>query len=143
MVGVGGSVRALAKIDRRDRVLRSPCHVSHGHGYALSLDAVEAIWERVSRVGADSRRDIPGLAAHRVDTIAAGALFFFMLLRIGGFDQVRVSSCGGREGIALRWLAAQEGEEQSALVPDVRRGGLWSRFPPADAERCRAAVRRA
>ena len=81
LVGVGGSLRTLGKIDRRDRLLHAPSHVSHGHGYKLSLDSVETIWERVSRVTADTRRDIPGLAAHRVDTISAGALFFFLLMR--------------------------------------------------------------
>ena len=151
LVGVGGSVRSLGKVDRRDRVLnaagRVEAHVTHGHGYALTLDSIEAIWERVSRLSADARRDIPGLGAERVDTIAAGALFFFLLLRCGGFNEVRLSAFGVREGMAMRWLAAQRSpdatSDESALVPDVRRGGLWSRFPPRDPEACRAAVRRA
>jgi exopolyphosphatase/pppGpp-phosphohydrolase len=143
LVGVGGSLRTLGKIDRRDRLLHAPSHVSHGHGYKLSLDSVETIWERVSRVTADTRRDIPGLAAHRVDTISAGALFFFLLMRAGGFDQLRVSAFGIREGMALRWLAARAGDDSAALVPDVRKGGLWSRFPPQDPARCAAACRRA
>ncbi|MSP56904.1 MAG: hypothetical protein EXR69_15065 [Myxococcales bacterium] len=153
LVGVGGSVRALGKIDRRDRALRAgsrgESHVTHGHGYGLSLDGIEAIWERASRVNADTRRDIPGLGAERVDTIAAAALFFFLLLRYGGFGQARLSAFGVREGIAMRWLASQQGEDssltgvQDALVPDVRRGGLWTRFFPRDPERCRAAARRA
>lgn len=142
LVGVGGSARALGKIDRRDRGLHSPSPVSHGHGYLLTLDAIEAIWERVSRVNADARRDIPGLAAHRVDTIAAAALFYFLLLRVGGFDQLRVSAFGVREGMAMRWLASREGDDQSALVPDVRKAGVWSRFYPKDPEQCRAALRR-
>lgn len=143
LVGVGGSLRALGKIDRRDRVLHSPSPVSHGHGYKLTLDAIEAIWERVSRVPVDARRDIPGLAAHRVDTIGAGALFYFLLLRAGGFDELRISAFGIREGMAMRWLAAREGDDHSALVPDVRKAGLWSRFFPAEPDVCRAAVRRA
>lgn len=143
LVGVGGSLRALAKIDRRDRLLHTPSHVAHGHGDKLTLDAVETIWERVGRVNADARRDIPGLAAHRVDTIAAGALFYFLLMRAGHFDHLRVSAFGVREGMALRWLAAAAGNDGAALVPDVRKGGLWSRFPPADEARCAVACARA
>ncbi len=151
LVGVGGSVRTLGKVDRRDRALATnlrpgeggECHVTHGHGYGLSLDAIEAIWERVSRVNADARRDIPGLGAERVDTVSAAALFWFLLLRAGGFEQVRLSAYGVREGMAMRWLASQAGDDASSLVPDVRRAGLWSRFPPRYVELCRAAVARA
>lgn len=132
LVGVGGSIRALAKVDRRQRAWP----VSAGHGYVLSLDAVEAIWEMSSRVPASVRAGTPGLAGHRVETIAAAALSCFVLMRAGGFEALTVSSYGIREGVAFRRLF---GEETDGLVPDVRVAGLTSRFP---AGRLRPAARR-
>ncbi len=122
LVGVGGSLRALAKIDRRLRTWP----LSAGHGYVLTVDAIEAIWEQTSRAPAAVRAAIPGLASHRVETVAAAAMTFLTLMRAGGFDTLTVSSYGIREGVAFRRLF---GEEADGLVPDVRLAGLTSRFP--------------
>lgn len=108
LVGVGGSVRTLAKIDRRARSW--PGAAPGAHGYVLTLDAVEAIWERTSRTSAAERSEIPGLAAHRVETIAAAALTYRTLLLGGGFPSVTVSAHGIREGVAFRRLASEGGD---------------------------------
>jgi len=121
LVGVGGSLRCLAKMDRKAR----GWPVSSGHGYRLEIDAVEAAWEQTSRLDAAARARLPGLAAHRVETVAAAALVFFVLMRAGGFDELLVSSYGIREGVAFRRLLGEE----DPLVPDVRVAGLTGRFP--------------
>ncbi len=126
LVGVGGSLRALAKVDRRQRAWP----VASGHGYLLTIDAIEAIWEQTSRVPAAARAAIPGLAGHRVETVAAAAQTYLTLMRAGGFDRITVSSYGIREGVAFRRLF---GEETDGLVPDVRVAGLTSRFPKGSA----------
>jgi exopolyphosphatase/guanosine-5'-triphosphate,3'-diphosphate pyrophosphatase len=123
LVGIGGSVRALAKIDRR----RRGWPLRPGHGYRLDLDAVEETWEQTSRMPLESRRLLPGLADHRAETVVASALVWFLLLRRGGFDHVRVSTYGVREGVAWRMFF---GDEADTHVPDVRLAGLGVRFPP-------------
>lgn len=133
LVGVGGGLRVLAKIERRGR----GWPVDHGHGFRLSLDAVEAIWERVSRLPAAERAAIPGLSAHRVDTVCASAMVAFLLLRTGGFAELRMSTYGIREGVALRRL---HGDEGSHTVADVRLAGLTGRFPVADDAAARLAL---
>lgn len=122
LVAIGGSIRALAKLTRR--ALGWPLRA--GHGYRLSLDAVESAWEMLSRMTPEQRKAIPGLAAHRVDTAAASAFTWFLLMRAAGFDEVRVSSYGLREGVAIRRLLGSDGD---GLLPDVRLAGLSSRFP--------------
>lgn len=123
LVGVGGSVRALAKWDRR----RAGWPLRTGHGYRLGLGAVEECWERFSRMNGEARRLVPGLAEHRADTAPAAAFAWFQLLRLGGFDHARVSTYGVREGVAWRLLL---GEEADLRVADVRLAGLSVRFPP-------------
>lgn len=106
LVGVGGSLRAIAKIDRRMRGSAG----QGAHGYVLSLDGIEAVWELTSRVPALSRAAIPGLAAHRVETVAAAALTYRTLLLAGGVRSITVSAHGIREGVAWRRLAGECGE---------------------------------
>lgn len=119
VVGVGGSIRTLAKMSRR----AAEWPIPHGHGYRLTADDIESSWELVSRADAARRRDIPGLPAHRVDLIIAGALVVKQLLRTGGFDGMEVSSSGVREGAALMHLLGPE-----ARVADIREAGLRGRF---------------
>lgn len=129
LVGVGGSVRALAKVDRRQRAWP----IRAGHGYALSLDSVEGLWELLSRSSEEERKLVPGLAAHRVETAAASALVWFVLLRESGFETLRVSSYGVREGVALEEIGVPE----PARAPDVGLAGLSVRFPAEDEARAR------
>ncbi|MFZ5477545.1 MAG: hypothetical protein ACOZNI_12285, partial [Myxococcota bacterium] len=125
LVGMGGTLRTLGRIDRRARAWAVP----HGHGYALTLDAVESIWELVSRVPADARRSIAGLPDHRVDLVVPGALVALWLLRAGGHETLRLCDPGLREGTVLR-------HREPPPVDAMRIAGLRDRFgadPDADA----------
>ncbi|MDP2313991.1 MAG: hypothetical protein Q8P41_13875 [Pseudomonadota bacterium] len=119
VVGVGGTIRTLAKMSRR----AAEWPIPHGHGYRLTADDIESSWELVSRADASRRRDIPGLPAHRVDLVIAGALVVKQLLRTGGFDAMEVSSSGVREGAALMLQLGPD-----ARVADIREAGLRGRF---------------
>jgi aspartyl-tRNA(Asn)/glutamyl-tRNA(Gln) amidotransferase subunit C len=119
LVGVGGTIRTLAKMSRR----AAEWPIPHAHGYRLSADDVESSWELVSRTDAARRRDIPGLPAHRVDLVVAGSLVVRQLLRFGDFEALEVSSSGVREGAALLHRLGPD-----ARVADIREAGLRARF---------------
>lgn len=119
VVGVGGTIRTLAKMSRR----AGEWPIPHNHGYRLTAEDVESAWELVSRTDAARRRDIPGLPAHRVDLIVAGALVVKQVLRTGRFEAIEVSSSGVREGAALLHRLGPD-----ARVHDVREAGLRGRF---------------
>jgi exopolyphosphatase / guanosine-5'-triphosphate,3'-diphosphate pyrophosphatase len=127
LVGMGGTLRTLGRIDRRARAWAVP----HGHGYTLTLDAVESIWDLVSRVPLDARRAIAGLPDHRVDLIVPGALVALWLLRTGGHDTLRLCDPGLREGTVLR-------DREPPAVDELRAAGLRDRFgADADADLAR------
>lgn len=129
LVGIGGTIRALAKVDRRAR--RWP--IGHGHGYALTLDEVLAQIDGMSRLRFAERSLIPGLAAHRVSTIVGGAVVLATLLRLAGLEEVLVSTYGLREGLALPVLHGP------GLIGDVRNAGMTGRFPDLSGASVRAA----
>ncbi len=134
LVGVGGTIRTLAKMSRR----AAEWPIPHGHGYRLTADDVESSWELVSRAEGPRRREIPGLPAHRVDLIVAGALVVKQVLRVGRFDAVEVSSSGVREGAALQHRLGED-----ALVADIREAGLRARFGGNDEDLAWAGQARA
>jgi exopolyphosphatase/guanosine-5'-triphosphate,3'-diphosphate pyrophosphatase len=132
LVGLGGTIRALAKIDRRARRSILP----HTDGYRLSADAVEAIWERVSRLPVRERLRIPGLPAQRADLVVPGALVVSWLMRVGGFSALHVSPVGVREGVALGV------DTEPPAVDAVREAALLTAFPLTGRDLDRANARR-
>jgi len=98
-VGVGGTVRALARIDREQR--RYPLGLVNG--YELELKRLEALIERLADLPVNERaRRVPGLQADRADIILAGALVVREAVRRAGANAVVVSGHGLREGLFFR-----------------------------------------
>ncbi len=132
VIGVGGTLRALAKLHRRAR----GWPISHPHGYPLHADDLLAAVDVLGRMPRAARAEVPGLPAHRVDSAVAGAVVAWAALRAAGAEAVRLSAYGLREGFAIEALHG------GAPPADVRAAGLAGRFPCPD-ERSRDAAHRA
>jgi exopolyphosphatase/guanosine-5'-triphosphate,3'-diphosphate pyrophosphatase len=100
MVGTGGTVRNMAKIDARSR--RYP--ISRVHGYVLTRDAARDIVATLASRRLEKRERIPGLSGERGDSIVGGALAIETLLGEVGAAHVRISGQGVREGLAYSLL---------------------------------------
>jgi len=97
VVGLGGTVRALAGIHRRahsDRTRR--------HGLRLHQSDVTAIRERLEGLSQRKRRRIRGLKAERVDIILAGAIVIEEVMVFGGYLTLAVCTRGIRDAILVR-----------------------------------------
>jgi exopolyphosphatase/guanosine-5'-triphosphate,3'-diphosphate pyrophosphatase len=95
LVGLGGTVRTLARIDRgggRGRKL---------HAIRLSRTAVSAIARRLASLSLRRRRAVPGLKPERADVIAAGALTVEELMEIGEYERLVVCAHGVRHGVLV------------------------------------------
>jgi exopolyphosphatase/guanosine-5'-triphosphate,3'-diphosphate pyrophosphatase len=98
-VGVGGTVRALARIDREQR--RYPLGLVNG--YELELKRLEVLIEQLADLPVNERvRRVPGLQPDRADIILAGALVVRQALQRAGAKAVVVSGHGLREGLFFR-----------------------------------------
>jgi exopolyphosphatase/guanosine-5'-triphosphate,3'-diphosphate pyrophosphatase len=133
LVGTGGTLRNLAKIDRSQRVYP----VSSLHGYALSIDRLHAIVTRMSATRHRDRDEIAGLSAERADSIVGGAVAIEGLMELAGARHVLVSSQGVREGIALSLLGMNV--TSTKAVREASLASLAARF---DGWRAEAAERR-
>ncbi len=117
LIGLGGTVRALAKIDqhRRDYVLERL------HGYPLTLHAIESILHEMQTLPLGKRQKIAGLNNDRADVIVGGTIALVQLMKLAGYQALTVCGQGLREGLFYEQFLH---ETQSPPVPDVRACGL-------------------
>ncbi len=97
LVGIGGTVRNLAKMDLR----RTDHPLPLLHGYELREENLESIIEDLAARTMKRRARLRGLNPDRADSIVGGALVVLAAMRHLEADRVVVSSRGLREGLAL------------------------------------------
>ncbi|HLI50786.1 MAG TPA: hypothetical protein VKU87_03260, partial [Thermomicrobiaceae bacterium] len=132
--GTGGTIRTLAKMDRRHR--KYP--LDRLHGYTIAREGIDRIVEQVSAVSQEDRSSLPGLSEHRADSIVGGALAVQLVMEMLGASKLSVAGFGLREGIALALLGDDAGSVAEVRAASL--AALVSRFVAWDAAR---AVRRA
>jgi exopolyphosphatase/guanosine-5'-triphosphate,3'-diphosphate pyrophosphatase len=131
LVCTGGSVRNMAKIDRRGRSTR----INRLHGYDIKAKKVRELTRQLCASPSDERRHIKGLNPERTDSIAGGALAIHTLVDYLGANGVMVSGRGLREGLLLEYFGAE--------VPSIQRvrnesiTSLAARFSTWDAGRAK------
>jgi exopolyphosphatase/guanosine-5'-triphosphate,3'-diphosphate pyrophosphatase len=97
LVGIGGTVRNLAKVDLR----RSKYPLPLLHGYELGGERLHKIGQELAGRSMARRAHIAGLNPDRADTIVGGALIVEGIAGHVGAGSILVSSRGLREGLAL------------------------------------------
>ena len=133
LLGTGGTLRNLAKIDRNAR----DYPISRLHGYVLSLKRLHDIVGQIVTMRQKNRDDISGLSAERADSIVGGALGIETVMEFVGAPDIIVSGQGVREGLALHLLnmevTATKTVKEAALSSLVSRFDGW--HPDAAARR--------
>jgi exopolyphosphatase/guanosine-5'-triphosphate,3'-diphosphate pyrophosphatase len=117
LVGMGGTIRTLAKIDQRLR----DYPLGRVHGYVLTQGRLEALVQKLSKLPLRKRRKFPGLGSDRADVILAGALVLLHVMERSGHDALTVSGQGLREGIFYEHFLRDTGSD---TVADPRALGL-------------------
>ena len=97
LVGLGGTVRALAGIH-----LRAHGGRARRHGLRLHQSDVTAVRERLEGLSQRKRLRIRSLKAERVDIILAGAIVIEEVMVFGGYLTLAVCTWGIRDAILQR-----------------------------------------
>ncbi len=132
LVGIGGTVRNLAKIDLK----RTGYPLPILHGYRLPEKRLAEMIDDMAGRSMKRRASITGLNPDRADTIVGGALVIQAIMKHVGAEAVMVSSRGLREGLAL--ATAGGGVPSPGWVRVISVATLAARFAtwaPAAAER--------
>lgn len=128
LVGTGGTVRNLAKVDARAH--RYP--ITHVHGYVLSREAVRQIAARLAGRRARQRQKVRGLSDQRADSIVGGSFAIASLMQRVGAHELLVSGRGIREGVAYSVSGGQVPTARQVREASIK--GLLSRFAAWDTE---------
>jgi exopolyphosphatase/guanosine-5'-triphosphate,3'-diphosphate pyrophosphatase len=134
LVGTGGTVRNLGKMDARGT--RYP--VGRVHGYRLEHGRLRELVARLVGTRARKRDGIPGLSGERADSIVGGALAIEALAEAVGAREILISGQGVREGLAASMFGS--GVETAREVRASAVASLAHRF---DGWRAETALRRA
>ena len=95
VIGVGGTVRNLAKIHQRQ--IQYP--IPKLHHYTMPPDIVHTLTDTLCASTLEERFQISGLSSDRADIICAGAVAIDTLLRYVDAPALIISGCGLREGL--------------------------------------------
>ncbi len=129
LVGTGGTLRNLAKIDQR----ATEYPISRLHGYVLTRPRLHEIVSRLAGERAKRLSGVAGLNADRRDSVVGGGLVIDTLMGALGAESVVVSGEGVREGLARS--LAQDRLEPIAAVRRSSLDALAARFVGWSAER--------
>lgn len=103
VVGVGGTARALGKIERR----RTGGLIDVAHMYRLPSEALTHLVQRLWSLDLNKRKQIDGLSKDRADIILGGSAIFGALQRRLHAPQFVVSGVGLRDGLFFAALRPQ------------------------------------
>ena len=117
LVGTGGTVRNLAKIDRRQREYP----IARVHGYALERPRLAEIVTLLAGRKAKRRDEVAGLSGERGDSLVGGGLAIDVLASEVGAPEVLVSGQGVREGLVQSLF-----EPEAPTIDAVRSASLRS-----------------
>lgn len=103
IIGVGGTIRNLAKIDQRASVY--PLHKLHN--YRLPTENLFEIVNMLCKKTREERQKISGLSSERADIIIAGSLAVREIVKKVKAPYLIISGCGLREGLFFHYYDSQ------------------------------------
>lgn len=100
VVGVGGSLRAIARYDQKIR--RYPLNILHN--YVLDYNSIQSIRKKLSKMNSSDIADIDAIGSNRASSITAASIVINTLMQKLEIDKVVVSTHGLREGCLVEYL---------------------------------------
>ena len=119
LVGVGGTVRALARFDQ----IREGYPVNKLHNYEMRRASVESLQQTLRKMTPKEIRKIPAIGQDRARSIVAGSLVVQLLMESIGFRRLIVSTHGVRDGVLSAFLEDPISYRKGSLESVVRRVG--------------------
>ncbi|HVX30987.1 MAG TPA: Ppx/GppA phosphatase family protein [Nitrolancea sp.] len=134
LVGTGGTIRNIAKINRKQR----PSPIQRLHGCTVPFARVKRIASTLAGLDLARRASVPGLNADRADSIVGGVIAVQVVMGMLGATEILVSGEGLREGIAFSLTSSTPPDPDVVKQSSV--AALASRFRAWEAGRAHQRV---
>ncbi|WP_172254140.1 Ppx/GppA family phosphatase [Saccharibacillus deserti] len=123
LVGLGGTIRGLGKMDQRRRNYSLP----HTHNYVMQDEDVDYFYHSLPGMDNNHRKRVPGLSKNRIDIIVPGMIILRTLFRHMKASRYVVSATGLREGLFFELLHPEQAVHENVLEFELR--ALLSNMP--------------
>jgi len=100
LIGLGGTITTIPPIIME----MERYEASRVHNYVVTIERVESVLQRLRSMRLPDRKKVKGLEPDRADIIIGGLLILKALLKVTGFEKVRVSDRGILFGLAQSML---------------------------------------
>ncbi|WEK53238.1 MAG: Ppx/GppA phosphatase family protein [Candidatus Cohnella colombiensis] len=127
LVGLGGTVRALAKLEQ----LKTGYPYSQIHGYELSADALSDTLIELAAMPANKRKKHPGLSKDRSDVIVPGLAILLAITELVDASHITVCGVGIRDGLFLETCLPQYQPQSTKAVLEESIRNLIALYPTA------------
>ena len=127
LVGVGGSVRAIARYDQ----MRRQYPLNKLHNYSMKKNAVESVHLTLRRMSLRTIRKNPAIGQERSQSVIAGSLVVHLLMEKIGFRKLIVSTHGLRDGVLSAFLESPSSYRQGLVDRVLTREGTTTRPKPS------------
>jgi exopolyphosphatase/guanosine-5'-triphosphate,3'-diphosphate pyrophosphatase len=131
LVGVGGSVRALARYDQ----MRRKYPLNKLHNYSMKKNAVESVHRALRRMSLRTIRKNPAIGQERSQSIIAGSLVVHLLMEKIGFRKLIVSTHGLRDGVISAFLENRSAYRQGIVDKALIREGTLTHMKASAPEK--------
>ena len=131
LVGVGGSVRALARYDQ----MRREYPLNKLHNYSMKKNAVESDHLALRRMSTRTLRKNPAIGQERSQSIIAGSLVVHLLMEKIGLRKLIVSTHGLRDGVLSAFLESPSSYRQGLVDRVLIREGTPTRTTASASEK--------
>ena len=131
LVGVGGSVRALARYDQ----MRRKYPLNKLHNYSMKKNAVESVHCALRRMSLRTIRKNPAIGQERSQSIIAGSLVVHLLMEKIGFRKLIVSTHGLRDGVISAFLENRSAYRRGLLDKALIREGTLTHMKASAPEK--------
>lgn len=101
IIGLGGSNRTLAKINRRRDQL---FNMEDIHGYKIKGRQANKTFEDIIGLDCEGRKEVPGISRDRADIIVGGLIPIVLLMNTLDSEKITFSTSGLRVGILYEHL---------------------------------------
>lgn len=134
LIGTGGTIRNLGKLDRRSRAYP----ITRLHSYVVGEKSITEIAATLVGKTLAARAAMSGVSRDRADSLGGGALVVRAVMERLGAEDMTVSGHGLREGVAL-----DKTNDGVPSVSDVRRAAVAALVARSELAKPGASERRA
>ncbi|MCM3785925.1 Ppx/GppA family phosphatase [Neobacillus mesonae] len=130
LVGLGGTVRALAKMVQKKRSYSLPLM----HAFTMTKEDIQSFYDTLPYIPYEQRKKTPGLSKDRTDLIIPGVILLQTIFELLNATHYVVSGAGLRDGLFFETLHKQHPSfsKQDVLTKSVQNMLIFDSFAPRE-----------